>query len=538
MEQTVLVTLAGVQFSLEEGAFKRLRAYLDSLEDHFAHDGDRTEIIKDIEARIAEKLGGRHKQVIKESDIESIIKEIGSASDLDDSGGEEASTPDSEVPRRLYRDTDDMLIAGVASGIAAYFGIDPIIPRGIFLLSIFLGGTGVVIYLILWLIMPAAETASQKLEMRGHPVTLDTVRDIVKERIAETERHGSFRRLVGLPFEILRTLGRVIPILGKILGAFVLLGSFAAILGLTVAATLAITNYNAPYIDFPLRDAISPLLFFSTLVAGYLLSVIPLVLILLFGRRLMRRENSFPSAVGFGLIGLWSISLILFVALTVRIVGQYAVFAENDPRFASSEHVLPTGAFETIESNGVSFDLAEGDTYSVTIEGTDRQKSTVKALADGDTLSLSTVYIERTCIFCDTGHARVTVTAPDIAAIDIEGASVSLHDVELDTLAITAERARVDGSITATVFTIDGLRSSFELSGAVGMLEARLEDSDLDAPRLTIRDADITALKWSRALLDVTRDLESTADRESAIEYVSTPRSVTGPATSTIHTTN
>lgn len=531
MEQTVHISLAGVQFSLEESAFRRLRAYLDSLEAHFAHDADRSEIVRDIEARIAEKLTNRGVAIVGEHLIASIIAEIGNAEDL---GGEHDEAAPSHGPRRLYRDPDDCIVAGVASGIAAYFGIDPIIPRLLFLLSIFAGGTGIILYAVLWVILPPAENTSQKLEMRGHPVTLEKVRDMVKERITETKHHGSLRRLLRFPIEVIRACTRMLPIIGRIIGVCIALGSFAAILGLTIAATLGATNYDAAYIDFPIRDAISPLLFFATIAAGYLAATIPFVLILLFGVRLVRRDASAPAAVGFGLIGIWSLAVITFVALTVRVTGQYAVFMETDPRFATTEQVVPLGTLTGIETRGVDVTIEHGSAYAMRVEGSVRQIATLNATTSGSVLVLERQHDDRPCIFCDMRPMPVTVTVPSIRVIGADDAHVQLDDLSADALTFRTEGARVSGTLEAGSVAIDAIRSSFELRGRMQSLRASLDDSNLDAHRAPVIDADVAATQWSSASIDVSRSLKSAADETSTIIYVGSPRTLSGPATTTV----
>ena len=74
---------------------------------------------------------------------------------------------DQRLRRRLYRDADSRVLGGVCSGMGAYFNIDVVIFRILFVLSVFMGGAGVLIYIILWIVVPKAKTTAQKLEMKG-----------------------------------------------------------------------------------------------------------------------------------------------------------------------------------------------------------------------------------------------------------------------------------------------------------------------------------------------------------------------------------
>ena len=191
MKKTISVTLSNFAFTLDEDAYRKLNEYMEGIKSHFAStDSKETteEIISDIEASIAEKFSSKlssSKQVISLSDIDELIKVMGSVEDITGKAGQAEDQPTGEVHehrkekkseestmKKLYRNPDDVIIAGVASGLAGYFGIDPVFIRLLFFVSIFFGGVGVIIYLVLWLVVPKAETATQKLEMQGNPVTL------------------------------------------------------------------------------------------------------------------------------------------------------------------------------------------------------------------------------------------------------------------------------------------------------------------------------------------------------------------------------
>ncbi|MCB0005355.1 MAG: PspC domain-containing protein [Anaerolineales bacterium] len=61
------------------------------------------------------------------------------------------------MEKRLMRSQSDRMVAGVAAGLAEYFNIDPAIVRLLFVLMAVMGGHGLLIYLILWLVMPEVD---------------------------------------------------------------------------------------------------------------------------------------------------------------------------------------------------------------------------------------------------------------------------------------------------------------------------------------------------------------------------------------------
>ncbi|MBL7727267.1 MAG: PspC domain-containing protein [Dinghuibacter sp.] len=167
MKKVINMNLGGRLINIEEDAWARLQQYIDSLKQHFAGEEGRDEIISDIENRIAEIFADKQKKgatVITETDVEEVMASIGRPEDFDDnpenntSGAgntTSGSTGGTQVKRgRLYRNADDQVIGGVCSGIAAYFNIDVSLVRIIWAILVFAGGTGVLLYILLWIFVP------------------------------------------------------------------------------------------------------------------------------------------------------------------------------------------------------------------------------------------------------------------------------------------------------------------------------------------------------------------------------------------------
>ena len=81
----------------------------------------------------------------------------------------------------MYRDTDNRIIGGVCAGMGAYWDIDPIIIRIIFVALVLAGGIGALVYLILYIVIPEAKTTAQKIEMKGDPVNIHNIKEAVKK---------------------------------------------------------------------------------------------------------------------------------------------------------------------------------------------------------------------------------------------------------------------------------------------------------------------------------------------------------------------
>ncbi len=183
MKLTLSISLGGYSFNIDEDGYDELKKYIKDLEYHFAGNENCPEILADIEARIAEifKAGlTPFKQTVSLNDVKQAISAIG----IDVSGDEQKTSGGKFQPsgsRRIYRDPDNRVIGGVCAGIGACWSISPIIIRIIFILLVFGWGLGVFIYLLLYITIPEAQTAAQKIEMHGEPVNLQNIKDTVKK---------------------------------------------------------------------------------------------------------------------------------------------------------------------------------------------------------------------------------------------------------------------------------------------------------------------------------------------------------------------
>ena len=150
MKITVSINLGGYSFNIDEDAYAELKRYLRNLELHFAGEESSSEILSDIETRMAEIFRARltsFKQVINIDDVQQAISVMGTPEDISDNGGkttrEKFSTPGYH---RMYRDPDNRIIGGVCAGMGAYWDIEPLIIRIIFIALVLAGGIGALPY--------------------------------------------------------------------------------------------------------------------------------------------------------------------------------------------------------------------------------------------------------------------------------------------------------------------------------------------------------------------------------------------------------
>ncbi|MCU0679216.1 MAG: PspC domain-containing protein, partial [Planctomycetes bacterium] len=281
MEKAISINLGGMLFNIDEDAYEQLAAYLKSVNDHYRPGGE--EIIKDIEVSIAEKFSVKVKsgcQIMAKADVEEVIKIMGTVEEFEQAGAEETANGKNGInaaSRKLYRNADDVVIAGVCSGLAVYFGVDPLIIRLIFIVLALANGLGILIYIIFWLIVSKAATSVEKLEMRGAPANLKKIEEAVKKKSTQARELGrdalrSFRqnrsalfyRIIALPVKIIevgalfikKLFGAVGPVLLIFFGLLFIVSGLTAIVGLSTIASLVIFQVDSPYIvsDLPLAE--------------------------------------------------------------------------------------------------------------------------------------------------------------------------------------------------------------------------------------------------------------------------------------------
>jgi phage shock protein PspC (stress-responsive transcriptional regulator) len=170
MKKVININFQGRILPIEELAYENLKNYIDTLRTYFDKEEGKDEIINDIECRVAELCEDRLKKgavCITEDDIDLIIESIGRPADFEAQDGFEAQSSSdytsnnydnndqwtSERPKRLYRDEQNKVLGGVCSGIANYFGLEPLLVR---ILWIFLIGVNILGYLILWIAVPSS----------------------------------------------------------------------------------------------------------------------------------------------------------------------------------------------------------------------------------------------------------------------------------------------------------------------------------------------------------------------------------------------
>lgn len=243
MNKTVSIHIQGFAFILEEQAYDALRNYLHDLARVLQHEEGKDEILQDIELRIVELLQEKvsSQQVVQLEQIQQIIQLLGGP----EAFGEEETIATGQTendsnepisaPKRFFRDPENPILGGVAGGVAAYFNIDVVFIRVAFVLFTMVFGSGIPIYILLWIITPVAKTASEKLQMKGVPVNIESIKTEFKEATERVEKNAKkwsnqFKTGSGLS----DSARRLVQVIKKALGITLVLWGLFLLLGLSV----------------------------------------------------------------------------------------------------------------------------------------------------------------------------------------------------------------------------------------------------------------------------------------------------------------
>ncbi len=354
MKKAIKVNISGIIFDIDEDAYLRLKEYLDAINERFSNNDEGKEVVADVETRIAELFQERidiSKQVIVSEDVKAVIEIMGKPEDFSDLEQEEELTEPKRYrthrsKRRAYRDGENRIFGGVCSGLAQYFNIDAVLMRVIFILAIFvIGPFNLLVYFILMFSLPVAETAAQKLEMRGEPITVHNIQRTIKEEFNDVkEGFNNYRKS-----KLNNSFDKFFHLFGIIISAIFRLfvfafGGFLMIFGsvLLIALLISFSFHNPTFGPvmfhggFPLPHFLRFMLDSQNITLGlialFIVISIPLLSLIYAGVRMIFRFKFHDKLVGLVAFAVWFVGVILFIVVAVNEGSKYSVHsftAEN-----------------------------------------------------------------------------------------------------------------------------------------------------------------------------------------------------------------
>lgn len=368
MKKNITINLFGALYNIDEDAYELLVRYQEDMKRYFAKREDGEEIADDIEHRVAElmaELKASGVEAVTIEHVEAIIRRIGSPEQLDGAEEESDVQPQAEKPRKkLYRNPDDKKIAGVLSGLAAYFGVDTMALRILAILLVFVTqGVCLLIYLFCWLIIPEAKTPEDKLLMRGEPVNMENLREEILNGAGKVED------FVRSPQTVSKARGCLTTIMDLFAGLFkfilyVCLGSIAVALliallavvfGVGVALYASVAGFGSLFfynVDVVLKQTMEQLPAFTYIgfiisgVCSLVLLAIPAYIIIHWIARVWGRSSEINSKMRTTLIATWFGALVLFCIFTT--LTALSVVRTYEKQFTINGYYVPRWEYRTL----------------------------------------------------------------------------------------------------------------------------------------------------------------------------------------------
>lgn len=482
MEKTISINLSGQNFQIEEDAYEKLSLYLESIKRHCGAGADSAEVIADIENSMAEKLKASltpYKEVITKAEIDSLIKIMGTVEDFDrEVGGSENKNETADdnvntnetgerIKRKLYRDTDNAVFAGVASGLGAYFDIDPVLFRIIFCALVFAGGSAIPLYIILWVVMPEAKTAHQKLEMQGQAPTLAAFQNLAKtgNKIKESwkkrwEKRSALGKIISLPLLIVNGLFLALkkiwdalwPVIKLCFGLFIISMALLVLVGAGIGSLYLLlqaqSNYSFRYI--PVHELSLAIPFVWLLLTGFLSLALPSILAIISGLIIIQKKKLISLQTATIIFGLWIVAGIAFSALGLRYVPELKEKIDNYPILQKTTKTINFENFTNINANGnylkIVIEPASGTSSHAVLIGREVDLNRIALQKNGADLNIDENKADQSyCLDCHSDQIIIKISAPDLKSLNAQGADVEISSDFKQALKIKADNNSVIG---------------------------------------------------------------------------------------------
>jgi len=326
MKKTYNINLGGIVFHIDEDAYELLDKYLSNLRIHFSKEEGAEEIVHDMELRISELFSERlneKKQVITLKDVEEIIAQMGKPEEFSDDTTQDTNEyiKEEKTPKRLFRDPDNKVIGGVCSGISAYLNWDVTLVRLVLLAFVFFVQGAILAYIIAWIIIPEATTATEKLSMKGMKVNVENIGKTVTDGFEKVNNYVKSDK----PRSILHKIGEgIVTVVGFLAKALLVIAAICCtpmlfillvvcfsllMAAIGVIGSLPAFFYHAmPVVDWSVVTS-SPVPTTILAVSGILVIGIPIVGFIHFLMSTFGGWKAMPFVARMTLLVLWLIAL-------------------------------------------------------------------------------------------------------------------------------------------------------------------------------------------------------------------------------------
>lgn len=381
MKKNISINLFGAIYAIDEDAYELLKKYQENMRSYFSKKEGGEEIADDIEHRVGElmaELKAEGLEAVSIEHIEQIINRIGNPEQMNDPASEQEATSEApceqEAPksRRLYRDPQDAMVGGVMSGLAHFFGFgDPTFLRlAMVALCIFSFSTILIIYIVLWIIVPQAVTAEERLRMKGRPINSTTLNEEIvsgvkqaKDFVQSKQTHNKARGCLNSLLQFIVGLCKIAALVGGFLVLICLVVSIAGLITIGSMSPLgAIDPYFNSFDELEMLKAIPSIKW--QLVVGIFCLLVALLMPIFFLMRWLfkwKQKNSSP-ATRFGLISVWILSVCITIGLGTSIVAQieHAMGLKVQEKLIHNGIMLSSDSWRHINNGGWTLDNFSG----------------------------------------------------------------------------------------------------------------------------------------------------------------------------------
>ncbi|MES2275686.1 MAG: PspC domain-containing protein [Bacteroidota bacterium] len=346
MNKTIIININGIVFHIEEDAYEVLKSYMTDVKRHFMDSDDSLEITTDIENRLAEMfneiLARDNKQVIVTQDVQTVISQMGTVEDFASADEDEKASAKSSAyayateSRRLFRDPDDHLAAGVCSGIANYFDIQAVWIRLAFAVAFCMFGTGLFLYIILWIVIPKAISRADRMAMKGEKLDLQGFKrnfeyELKNVQGSVSNLHSEAKPLIyktrdfaGDFFDHLRNfLSGAGKVLIKLLGVCIMLTCLGCIIALLISIFAFFAYGNNNFIHLFPFNIVNREYSFPFITGAFLTLALPLIGIMLLASRMIFNRGHVNQSVGFTMLVIWIVSLCTVIYYSIAVAAEF-----------------------------------------------------------------------------------------------------------------------------------------------------------------------------------------------------------------------
>ena len=514
MKRTLTINLNGFVFNIDEDAYQTLNQYLEDLGRHFAAD-EKEEILKDIEARVAELFSEKlvNRNVVEMKDVQEVIEQLGQPSQFEDESGTQSETQSAEPQqpftagerrksRKLYRDTANKKIGGVAAGMAAYMDWDPTIVRILFLLiMLFSLGWSVFIYILMWIFIPEANSVAQRLEMQGVEPTAENIGSYAVNNETPVANTPS-------------PLAKVLKVIAIVILSIIGIGLFASVMGVLIATIMLVFHL------LPIAVGINEILLLTSI--GVFL-IVPAIAIVMFCVYLVSNRKPRNKWVAWVLFGLWLASI---VGMSITSVNAYnhrnrwdsgeiqnallKYWDDDDEDYEEqyySNEDRNSGDFHAIDAEeAITVKFTQGDSTSVEVKAPQSKIANIRTDIRNGVLYIrnenQNMKGNQRIIVCVTAPQLDKIKMSEACNFECEG------DVNFPKLEMQVEEA-----------------SRVRLAGKIDTLTVRAEEAaHADLEDVTADVATIRAEEASHVAMGTARELRIQTAEASAVTYKGKPQ--------------